>query len=120
VQSFRQAFFRISASILVGSGYEIAVVLLGVEAALRSAFSFDARSFGQPAILSEAMATIQSVAGVVAVDVDQFFRTDDPSGGGINSLLPAAAPRAGQGGALIAAELLTLDPRPLALVGAFA
>jgi hypothetical protein len=120
VQSFRQAFFRISASILVGSDYEIAVVLVGVEAALRSAFSFDARSFGQPAILSEAMATIQSVAGVVAVDVDQFFRTDDPSGGGINSVLPAAAPRSGQGGALIAAELLTLDPRPVDLVGAFA
>ena len=59
-------------------------------------------------------------ANVVAVDIDQFFRTDGPDGGSINAALAAAAPRSGEDGALIAAELLTLDPRPVELVGVFA
>ncbi|WOJ90434.1 putative baseplate assembly protein [Methylocapsa polymorpha] len=118
VQSYRQAFFRLSATIIVAADYEIASVLASVDAALRTAFSFDVRSFGQPATLSEAMATMQAVAGVVAVDIVRFFRIDDPNGGGIYMALAAAAPRSGDDGALIAAELLTLDPRPVDLVGA--
>jgi predicted phage baseplate assembly protein len=120
VQSYRHAFFRLSATIIIAPEADIAIVLAAVEAALRAAFSFETRNFGQPATLSETMATMQAVAGVVAVDIDQFFRTDEPDGGSINTALAAAAPRSGEDGALIAAELLTLDPRPVGLVGVFA
>jgi hypothetical protein len=120
VQSYRHAFFRLSATIIIATEADIAIVLAAVEAALRTAFSFDARNFGQPATLSETMATMQAVAGVIAVDIDQFFRTDEPDGGSTNAALAATAPRSGEDGALIAAELLTLDPRPVELVGVFA
>jgi len=66
-------------------------VLVAVEGALRSAFSFEARSFGQDVALSEVMATIQAVPGVTAVDIGQFFRTDNPNGGGLSAVLAAAA-----------------------------
>jgi hypothetical protein len=100
---------------------------------LRSAFSFDARAFGQPVAQSEVIAVMQAVPGVVAVDLYKLYRPDSfiffPPGGfrshsaidffrfrGINQLntiLAAAVPQAGTDGRLLAAELLTLDPAPL-------
>ena len=56
---------------------------------------------------------IQQVPGVVAVDVDQLYRTDAPTAE-LRPRLIAEAPRAGATNA-VAAELLTLDPRPLRL-----
>ena len=81
--------------------------------ALRQTFSFAARSFGQPVALSEVMAVLQNVSGVQAVEVNALFRFgDDP---GLNPLLPAAAPQPGLAFEPAAAELLTLDPRPVDL-----
>jgi hypothetical protein len=55
---------------------------------------------------------MQSVAGVIAVDVDKLYRFDDTLAG-LKILLPAAAPQAGDTGTMTAAELLALDPSPL-------
>ncbi|MBI1868073.1 MAG: putative baseplate assembly protein [Methylocystis sp.] len=118
VKSYRQAFFRLAATVIVAPDADQPSVLAAVEFALRAAFSFETRSFGQDVALSEVMAAIQAVQGVTAVDIDQFFRTDDPNSGGLSPLLAAAAPIPGEEGAPLAAELLTLDPRPLILVGA--
>jgi predicted phage baseplate assembly protein len=118
VQSYRQAFFRLAATVIVAPDADQPSVLAAVEGALRGAFSFEARSFGQDVALSEVMATIQAVPGLTAVDIDQFFRTDDPNGGGLSAVLAAAAPLPGEEGAPLAAEVLTLDPRPLDLMGA--
>jgi len=87
---------------------------------LRSRFSFDARAFGQPVMLSEVMAVMQGVPGVVAVDVDQLSRIDNRFRR--RELVPPAAIAAAvaeirQDGSLVAAELLTLDPRPVHLRG---
>ena len=118
VQTYRKAYFRIAATVMVDPDARKEDVLAAVEQKLRTAFSFDARAFGQPAALSEVMAAIQSVAGVRAVDVDKFFRIDDPNGEGISRILIAAAPEAGTEDQPLAAELLTLDSRPVELVGA--
>ncbi len=120
VQSYRKAFFRLAATVMLEPDARKESVLAAVEQRLRAVFSFEARAFGQPAALSEVMAAIQSVAGVRAVDIDQFFRTDDANGGGLGRALAAAAPQAGEEGEPLAAELLTLDPRPVDLVGASA
>jgi uncharacterized phage protein gp47/JayE len=117
VQSYRNAFFRLTATVTIEPDAANDAVIAAVETALRNAFSFAAREFGQSVALSEVLAAIQFVAGVRAVQVSQFFRTDDPKGPGLANLLTAAVPATGSAGEPLAAELLTLDPRPLDLVG---
>jgi predicted phage baseplate assembly protein len=115
ILSYRQAFFRLAAKVKVNGDYRTDLVLAAVEQALRTNSSFDARSFGQPVMLSEVIAIMQAVPGIVAVDVYRFYRTDDTStlGGLPPPSLPAAGPQAGAGTSLVAAELLTLAPGPL-------
>jgi predicted phage baseplate assembly protein len=117
VQSYRNAFFRLATTVTIEPDAANDVVLAAVETTLRTAFSFDARDFGQPVALSQVLAAIQSIAGVRAVQIGQFFRTDDPNGPGLASVLTASVPTSGSEGEPLAAELLTLDPRPLDLVG---
>lgn len=120
VQTYRDAFFRLAATVTVEPEQEIAPVLAAVEAVLRARFSYAARSFGQPVALSEVLAAAQPTPGVRAVQVTGFFRTDDEDaddGGGIADVLLASRPQPGADGVPLAAELLMLDPRPLDLVG---
>ena len=49
-------------------------VLANVEAALRAAFSFDARDFNQIVSRSEIIAIAQAEKGVLGVDLDRFYR----------------------------------------------
>jgi hypothetical protein len=64
------------------------------------------------------LALVQGVQGVIAVDVTRLYRTDDPAGPGLNDILTAAVPLAGQlGGTVSAAELLTLSADPLDQLG---
>ncbi len=112
VKSYRKAYFTLSGAVTVDPDYQSsAAVLANVIAALRGEFSFDARAFGQPVALSEAIALIQNVAGVVAVDVKQFYRTDRNSSR--ETILLAETPQPGDDSSVLAAELLTLDPAPL-------
>jgi hypothetical protein len=124
VQTYRPAFFKLGAAVKLDPDYEPQKVLAAVEQALRSALSFDTRVFGQAVALSEVMAIIQAVDGVIAAEVTKLYRADDPSGPGINDLLLAAAPQAGAGALpgseddiISAAELLTLSAEPLYELG---
>jgi hypothetical protein len=109
--------FRTGLRVKVDPDREAAAVLAAVEAALRKAFAFAVRSFGQPVTLSEVTAAAQAVRGVVAVQVAQLFRSGgmDPEAG-LTAPLPARAPQPGERGQVLPAELLTLDPAPLALL----
>lgn len=122
VEPFRPVFFDVAGSIRVDADFLPEKVLAAVEAALRARFSFEARSFGQPVALSEVVAATQWVPGVVAVDVDSFFRECNGAGDADllgdqcvpsenNTRLDARGPQVGVGGA----ELLTLNPAPLSL-----
>jgi predicted phage baseplate assembly protein len=151
VESYREAFFRLAAKVWIDPARSRPEVLAGVEARLRSTFSFDARAFGQPVYRSEVVAAIQNVPGVVAAEIGQFARTDtlqfldfavrsglDPAAAfdrprerplvlppdlhrgartDAGDTLLAAVPQAGDDASIAPAELLTLDPRPLDLVG---
>jgi hypothetical protein len=115
VQSYQRAFFRIGASIKIDPAYLPDKVVTDVQQSLQTQFGFDARDFGQGVALSEVIAVIQSVSGVVAVDISQFYRFNpnyniiiyQPQT--LPARLGAAAPQAGASGTVTAAELLLLD-----------
>ena len=115
LQSYRPAFFRVAAKVKIAPDYRRELVLVAVEKSLRSQFSFDARAFTQPVTLSEAITVIQTVPGVLAVDIDQLKRTDNISNDGLKNPLFAAAPQPISNTTVLAAELLTLAPNPIKL-----
>jgi predicted phage baseplate assembly protein len=109
------ATFRIAGLVTIDPTFESDVVIAAVEAAMRSTFSFVRRNFGQPVHLSEVIAVIQNVDGVVSVELSQFYRTDAfPVTPPLNDLI-AQMPQSGARTQPVAAELLTLDPGPLGL-----
>ena len=113
VASYRPALFRIRAKMKIDADFISAKVLNAIESSLRLQFGFSARAFGQPVALSEVVAAIQSVAGVVAVDLDALYRTEmSPSP---ESKLRSSGPAVAADGSLLAAELLTLAADPLEL-----
>ena len=93
------------------------LVVAAVAAALQGQFGFDARSFGQGVALSEVVAAVQAVPGVVMVDVDELYRiTQEGERVGSQPFLEAEVPRAGEeDGNVLPAELLTLNPEKLSL-----
>jgi predicted phage baseplate assembly protein len=113
VVSYAEALFRVAAQIKIDSDYESDKVLAAAGEALRNVFSFAARKFGQPVGLSEVMALLQSIAGVVAVNITALHRTGAPAI--VNARLEANLPNGGDPNSLGPAELLTLDPAPIVL-----
>ena len=112
VKSYRPGLFQISAAIKIAADFLADKVIAEVEQKLRDIFSFESRAFGQPVHLSEVVGAMQNVRGVVAVDVNEFYRSDEPVG--LKARIPAAVPRPDET-EMTAAELLTLDPRVMRL-----
>jgi len=115
VQSYVKRFFRISALVKINPDYLADTITKALETTLRAHFSFEVRAFGQMVALSEVTGAMQSVEGVVAVNVTALYRSypigQDPAVR--NMFLTASLPFAGEQGGLQAAELLTLDPGAL-------
>jgi predicted phage baseplate assembly protein len=116
VQSYIDATFTLQASIKIDPDSDNDAVLAAVTSALRAAYSFDARDFGQSVTIDEVYAVIQNVAGVIACDINQLYRLDT------GPTLPQPAPRllatlptVQSDGSVNAADLLTLDPGPIDL-----
>jgi hypothetical protein len=101
--------FKVALKVAVDSARESDVVLAGVESSLRTAYSFDARAFGDPVFLSGIESTAHTVAGVLAVDVDRLYT--GTTAGRADRLL-AQQPSVGVNGTAIPAGLLELDPAP--------
>jgi hypothetical protein len=113
LESYRPVWFRTAGKVQVDPTYQPQAVLAAVEAALRQQFAFEARAFGQPVMLSEVLAAMHTVPGVVGVDLGSLYRTDTRVA--LHDRLLAALPTMRPDGAVAAAELLTLDATPLAL-----
>jgi hypothetical protein len=118
VKTFRPAYFHFAGNVKVAAEFETDKVLAAVEQALRAQFAFGARAFGQPVMLSEVIAAIQAVPGVIAVDVDKLYRAG--AGASLQPRLLAELPVLAPNGQLLAAELLTLDAAPLDQLGVMA
>ena len=112
-RNYRPAFFRVKARLYLDPAWMPDDVLAAAEAALRAAFSFDARALGQGTSASRVIATLQAVEGVRGVDLDLLHRTDQPEA--LNARLPAAAARPGLRVEPEPAELLLLSPEPALL-----
>ncbi len=83
--------FKLQATVLVDSPrYVIDDVISQVESALLKTFSFAARDFGQPVTAAEVITTIQSISGVVAVDLNALSldSTAGSSGPVLRRVLP--------------------------------
>jgi len=114
VRSYRPASFRVAATVQVHPDHLAEKVLAAVRDALALRFSFDARDFGRPVALSEVIAVMQAVPGVVSVDVDHLQRTDVPQSVDPAPRLLAELPAGGGAPETVQpAELLTLDPASL-------
>jgi len=77
VASYQPLFFNVKAKILVNARLVRETVFKAVETALKDAFSFTQRAFGQPVTVAEVITVIQGVSGVDAVDLDQLYRYQD-------------------------------------------
>jgi len=116
-ESYQPRFFILSAAVKVDPAHLPEKVLAALEEKLRESFSFGARAFGQSANLSEVLALMTGVAGVTAVDVNDFYGTDAPPAAGeprVRPRLEARRPRPGSD-KTFPAQILMLDPRPLSL-----
>jgi predicted phage baseplate assembly protein len=111
--SYQKRLFKVAGKIKVDPDYEAEKVLAEANDTLRDTFSFAKRQFGQSVNLSEVIALVQVVDGVVAVDIDSLYRTGEAVK--LNSRLEAELPHGGDPASLGAAELLTLDPAPIDL-----
>lgn len=118
VKTYTPAFFQLAGALSIDPAYQTDRALAAAEAALRAAFSFEVREFGQPVAKSEVIAAIQKTPGVRAVDLNELFRIDATAeqlaAGKLFDRLTAQAPRAGTD-VTVGAELLLLDPRPVQL-----
>jgi hypothetical protein len=114
VENHAAVTFRTGVRVEVDADHRAVLVLAAVEAALRAAFAFRARAFGQDVSAAEVMAVAQGVRGVVAVQVTSLHRSGDADPeAGLAVPLVAGAPLPGARGAIQPGELLTLDAAPL-------
>lgn len=117
LKPYRPVQFSISGTVTTDPDRNPDTVLSAVRAALTAAYSFNARAFAQPVFLSEVIAVIQNVTGVIAVDLDTFYRNGTPPLTPPPEVLIADGP-ALSGPSSLGAELLTLDPQSLKAIGA--
>jgi hypothetical protein len=115
--------FFIEASVRYDAAYLAEKIQPAVEDALKAAFSFAQRSFGQPVTAAEIISTVHQVTGVVAIDLDALHistptaRPGVPAGSGQPAsktestpaaVLPARSARR-EAGKVLPAQLLLLD-----------
>ena len=142
VQSFYETLFGLSADIAYDPRYDAKAVEAAVQAALTSRYSFASRTFGQGVSSDEIDALIQSVPGVLAVNVTslklgptsaagdlgnigfsvaawnnwiaQQKTVTRPSSGSLTRICPYV-PLASVGALPAPAEILVLNPDPTAV-----
>ena len=115
---YRPAYFKLDAGLYVDADYQDDLVLEAAHATLRENFSFDSRAFNQPIHLSEVIAVLQRVEGVIAVDVNHLYRSDaSPVSPLPRSIMPNLTNGSSTSDDVLGAELITLDPAPLDQVG---
>ena len=117
VDTYQPVFFDLAAKVLADARYLRADVEAAITAALIDAFAFERRAFGQVVTRAEVVRVIQSVAGVVFVDVEALHRFDASPGPAPEDLLIPGAVQWGDGqpepSAL--AELLVINPLGITL-----
>lgn len=91
IDSYDLLLFHIVATVFVDPRYKKEKVERDIKHALQETFSFAKRAFAQNVAASDMIAIMQSVAGVVAVDLDYLYLEHNPKQ--LNNLLCAEAAR---------------------------
>ena len=118
IAGFEPLSFNLSAAILIDKPtYQPNVVIADALAALSSAFSFANRAFAQSVSAAEILELIQTIPGVIAVDLNQLYQTGDPNGPSQTEGAPflPALPARFENGAIQPAQLLLLNPLAVTL-----
>jgi predicted phage baseplate assembly protein len=118
--SYQSFVFFVTAKVKIDPAYLWDDVRGAVEAALRATFAFERRSFAQPVPAAEVLQVIHSEAGVVAVDLDELYKTTPDAssftGAPFNSVLGARTARYDAlAGKILPAQLLRIQPLGIAL-----
>lgn len=114
VDSYELLQFNLEAKLLIDPRYLAAKVLDRVETTLKTRFAFEQRNFGQAVTAAEVIATMQSIAGVIAVDLDALHRLDLPRS--LEQLLPSrSAQWDAANNQILPAQLLLLNPARIRL-----
>jgi hypothetical protein len=78
IQPYTRRLFRVEATVVIDPRYSPDKVKPAVVTALHDAFNFTSREFGQGVTASEVITVIQSVPGIVALDLNEFHFKDRP------------------------------------------
>jgi photosystem II stability/assembly factor-like uncharacterized protein len=78
ISSYQRLLFNLVATIIVNPRYKPDLVKSNVENALKAAFTFEKRAFGQNVTAAEIIAIMQSQPGVISSDLDLLYRLDAP------------------------------------------
>lgn len=107
--TFAEVFFRITARLRIDARFEVESVQATVKAQLYEAFSFERRQFAQVVSAAEVVTLIQSVEGIVSVDLEALYRFGaTPQPQTYLEALPARWKATQE--AVLPAELLLLEP----------
>lgn len=113
VISYQKQYFTLSAVVTASPDFITDKIRKEVESMLRRRFGFANMNFGQRIYLSQIIAYIQEIPGVMAVQVKSLYRSREAVN--LHHILYSHIPKAGTGSEATAAELLTIDPRPIEL-----
>jgi aminoglycoside phosphotransferase (APT) family kinase protein len=94
--TYQPFVFFVKASVLIDEAYLWEDVEASLQAELKSTFGFEARSFAQPVTAAEVLQSMHRVPGVLAVDLDELYRTapdEEVSGSLFNAVLQAEPAR---------------------------
>jgi hypothetical protein len=109
VDSYTARAFGVNAAVLIDPAYTWESVDAAARLALAAAFAFAMRQFGQGVTPAEVIAVLHSVEGVVAVDLDEIWRVDQPTvSAPPDVILESKGPQT-SGGARETAELLLIS-----------
>ncbi|WP_208094619.1 putative baseplate assembly protein [Mucilaginibacter agri] len=107
IHSYNPITFSVVAGIKTDADYLFDKVKEQVILALQQAFSFESRAFGQDVTLAEVMTVIQSVKGVIYVDINSLDGADPFSASGSQRIVSNTATL--QNGSIVSAQLLTIN-----------
>lgn len=80
IDSYERLTFNLAATVQRDARYLSEDVQAAIETALLEAFSFEQRTFGQPATAAEIMQVMHQVEGVVAVDLNALYSVEPETG----------------------------------------
>ena len=115
VDGFQLRKFSIDALLIIDKRYISDDVKSQVESSLLDAFSFDNRNFGQPVSAAEVFSVMQSVEGVIAIDLNKL-ELDNVESDSVSSTTILSSKKARvEDETILQAELLLLDTEGLKL-----